>query len=294
MGEAAALIAAFTWSATSVAMTRLSVTVSAVAMSALRLVFASLIIPFVLVLSGQTGQLADAPASAIIAMVGSGLLAYAIGDTLYIVALSRMGLQRAFIVTMALYIVLTVVGGVVLLDETITVLQSFGGVLVGLGLYLVVRGRPAEGDSARPLRVGRTELAIVAGVGLTWAAATLWLAEGRAELDSIAASTIRTPAGAAGMLAFGMVTARHDLMRPLRDRRQVIAILAIAIAGTLFGSLLYVYAVGEAGPGRTSILNACAPVLALPLSVLILKERLRPLVALGTLICVGGIALVVA
>ncbi len=294
MGEAAALIAAFTWSATSVAMTRLSVSVSAVAMSALRLAIASLIIPFLLVFSGQTDQIADAPASAIAAMVGSGILAYAIGDTLYIAALARMGLQRAFITTMALYIVLTVVGGVVLLDEPITALQASGGGLVGVGLFLVVRGRPEPGSAQRTLRVGRTELAMVGAVGIVWAAATLWLAEGRGELDSIAASAIRTPAGAIGMLTFGLVVSRAELLSPLRNRGQLGAIAVIAIVGTLFGSLLFVYAVGEAGPGRTSILNACAPVLALPLSVIFLKEKLRPAVALGTLVCVAGIVLVVA
>ncbi len=91
MGEAAALVAAFTWSATSVAMARLTLHVTPVAMSALRLAIASLILPFVLLASGETGQLADAPLGAIVAMIGSGLLAYAIGDTLYITALKRLG-----------------------------------------------------------------------------------------------------------------------------------------------------------------------------------------------------------
>jgi len=71
------------------------------------------------------------------------------------------------------------------------------------------------------------------------------------------------------------------------------SIIAIGITGTLFGSLLYVYAVGEAGAARTSILNACAPLMAVPLSVLVLKERFTRLIGLGTLICVAGVVLVV-
>jgi drug/metabolite transporter (DMT)-like permease len=131
-------------------------------------------------------------------------------------------------------------------------------------------------------------------VGVFWAAATLWLADGRGQMGSVAASVLRTPAGAAGMLAFGLLTARSDLVAPFRRRETMIGIVSVAIVGTLFGSLLYVYAVGEAGPGKTSILNACAPLLALPLSVAILKEPFTKIVAAGTVVAVAGIILVVA
>jgi drug/metabolite transporter (DMT)-like permease len=113
-------------------------------------------------------------------------------------------------------------------------------------------------------------------------------------MGSVAASALRTPAGAVGVLAFGLMTAPRDLVTPLKNRGTVVGITAVALASTLFGSLLYVYAVGEAGPGKTSILNACAPLLALPLSVIVLKERITRIVALGTVICVAGIVLVVA
>lgn len=136
--------------------------------------------------------------------------------------------------------------------------------------------------------------AIIALVGVFWAAATLWLADGRGELGPVAASALRTPSGAAGMLAFGMLTAPAQLAAPFKRRELILGIAVVAVVGTLFGSLLYVYAVGEAGPGKTSILNACAPLLALPLSVFVLKEPFTRMVALGTVLCVAGIILVVA
>ncbi|MGE0572085.1 MAG: DMT family transporter [Dehalococcoidia bacterium] len=303
MGEAAALIAAFTWSATSVAMARLTVSVTPVAMSALRLAIATLILPVVLLLSGEAGQLADAPPSAIIAMIGSGLLAYAIGDTLYISALKRLGIQRVFPITMALFILLTVIGGIIWLGEDFSWMQAVGGVAVGAGIFLIVVPRQtavaapvAPGTPVRRLRDSSHVVgyAIVVLVGIFWAAATLWLADGRGELGPFAASALRTPAGAAGMLAFGLVTAPTQLAAPFKRRELILGIAAISVVGTLFGSLLYVYAVGEAGPGKASILNACAPLLALPLSILVLKEPLTRLVATGTIVCVAGIILVVA
>lgn len=284
-------------------MARLTLSVTPVAMSTLRLAIASLILPVVLLASGEAGQLADAPIAAIIAMVGSGLLAYAIGDTLYISALGRLGIQRAFPITMALFIVLTVIGGIVWLGEEFSWMQAVGGLAVGAGIFLIVVPRQtavaspvAPGTPVRRFRDNAHFMgySIVVLVGVFWAAATLWLADGRGELGPFAASALRTPAGAAGMLAFGLVTAPAQLVAPFQRRELIFGIAAIAVVGTLFGSLLYVYAVGEAGPGKTSILNACAPLLALPLSILVLKEPFTRIVVIGTVVCVAGIILVVA
>jgi len=304
MGEAAALIAAFTWSATSVAMAQLSVRTTPVAMSALRLSVASLLLPFVLLASGTVGELGSASALAIFSMVGSGLLAYTIGDTVYIRALSQVGIQRAFPIAMSLFILLSVAGGVLLLDEPFRWTQAAGALLTAVGISLIVRShaQAAEGvldaagvaTGARRQHLGPQAYVLLLIVGVTWAGATLWLAAGRGDLGAIPASAMRTPAGAVAMLTFAMVTAPADLARPFLDRRQLAGIVGVGVMGTLFGSLLYVYAVGEAGAARTTILSAASPLMALPLSVLVLKEPFTRAVAAGTAVCVAGIVLVVA
>jgi drug/metabolite transporter (DMT)-like permease len=290
MGEAAALVAAFTWSATSVAMTSLSARVSPTAISTVRLLAAALAVPLVLVFFGDVGELRDAPASAVIAMVGSGLLAYAAGDTLYIVALARLGIQRAFTVTMTGFIVLTVAGGIVLLDERFVWYQAVGAALVGAGIILIVRSRTEGQAGGRASAIG---LAMVGGVAIMWSAATLWLADARNDLGAIEASAIRTPASAVGMLAFSLAFARPSLAAAVTDRGTLAALTVLGLVGTLFGSLLYVYAIGEAGAGRTSILNATSPLLALPLSIAFLKEKVTRRTLTGTVIAVLGIILVV-
>ena len=295
MGEAAALIAAFTWSATSVAMASLSVRVTPAAMSALRLTVAAIVLPLVLLLSGEGGEVLGADRVQVAALVGGGILAYALGDTLYIACLGRLGVQRAFTITMTLFITLTVAGGVVLLDEELHALQVVGAVLVGVGIVVLTRSRRTAASTAPAAsNAGLLSVALVVAVAIFWAAATLWLAGGRGDLGSIAASSIRTPAGAVGMLAFTLVAARSDLAAPLRDRKQMAAIAAIGLVSTLFGSLLYVYAIGEAGASRTTILSATSPLLALPLSVFFLKEPFTRVAAAGTVASVAGIILVVA
>ena len=292
MGEAAALIAAFMWSATSVAMASLGTRVTPVAMSALRLTVATLVLPLLLLASGQGGEVLDANRTQVAALAGSGLLAYAIGDTMYIASLGKLGVQRAFTLTMTLFIALTVAGGVVLLDEELRWLQGAGALLIAAGVFVLVRSRPAPTVEER--RADLSGYALVAAVGVFWAAATLWLAGGRGDLGSIPASAIRTPAGAGAMLGFALVTAPRDLASPFRNSGQLLSVIAIGLVSTLFGSLLYVYAVGEAGASTTTILNATSPLLALPLAVIVLKEPFTRRAGLGTVVCVAGIVCVVA
>ncbi len=321
MGEAAALIAAFTWSATSVALTSLSARTSPVVLSGLRLAAATCLLPFILLASGQFGDIQDASALSIFSMVGSGLVGYGLGDTLYIRALSLVGMQRTFTITMALFIGLTVIGGVVLLDEPFSWGLPAGAVLIGAGVWLTVARGAGSGASAPALSIAEPGLAgfadlpgapgpeslapahggallqgylIMLGAAVFWAIATLWLASGRGSLGAVAAGSLRTPAGAVGLVAFALATQPRNLLAPFSDRRHVTAIVISGVAGTAFGSLLYVYAVGEAGAARTAVLNATAPVMALPLSVLFLGERLTIRVGAGTAACVLGILLVVS
>lgn len=314
MGELAALIAAMTWSATSVALTSLAARTSPVVLSALRLGSATLLLPFILWASGQAGDIGDASTWTLLQVVGSGFVGYGIGDTIYILALKRLGMQRTFPVTMALFIALTVAGGVVLLDEPLTWGLPAGAALIGAGIYLIViPGKDANrlvrqvvpADSAVATVVeapagpafaapGWSGYALLVLVGVFWAVATLWLASAKGDLGAIAAGSVRTPAGAVALLAFAATMQPRELKAPFRNRNQILGIVAAGIVGTAFGSLMYVYAVVTAGAARTAVLSATSPLLALPLSMIFLGEKFTRRIGVGTSCCVLGILMVVA
>lgn len=316
MGELAALIAAMTWSATSVALTSLTARTSPVVLSALRLSAATLVLPIILLASGQAGDIGDASFATMFAVTGSGLVGYGLGDTIYIRALGLLGMQKTFPISMALFIGLTVVGGIVILGEPFKWGLPLGALLIGAGIYLIVI--PARDALPQPLPVvpvaepalagfadlrdggglfrqaGASGYALLGAVGLLWAFATLWLAGEHGDMGAIATGALRTPAGAFGLLGFALATQPRALAAPFRDRRHLAAIAASGLAGTAFGSLMYVYAVIEAGAARTAVLSATAPLMALPLSIIFLEEQLNRRIALGTALCVAGIVLVVA
>ncbi|MEP6872044.1 MAG: DMT family transporter [Anaerolineaceae bacterium] len=315
MGELAAMAAAMVWSATSVALTSLSARTAPAVLSALRLAFGSFVLLVLLIFSGQISDLREASAIQLFGVVVSGMVGYGLGDTLYIAALARLGMQRTFPVTMALYIGLTVVAGVILLDEPFTWGLPAGTMLIGAGVFLVVVGPrsshvshvpvaesalAAMGEIPEPPRspapsggADYVGYALLLLVGIFWAVATIWLAGSKGDLGAIAAGAIRTPAGAVSLLAFCAASQRPALARPFGDRRHIGAIIVAGVVGTGLGSLMFVYAVVHAGAARTAVLSATAPLLAVPLSMIFLGERFTVRIGTGTALCVVGIVLVV-
>jgi drug/metabolite transporter (DMT)-like permease len=130
------------------------------------------------------------------------------------------------------------------------------------------------------------------GVSLAWAAATILLAYAGENVGAIGLWAIRTPVGAAGLLLFAVATRRPALGRLFADRTTLLVILGAGVIGTAVGSLCYVYSVVEIGAGRAAVLSATSPLMALPLALIFLKERINVRVAAGTAACVMGIVLV--
>jgi len=313
-GELAALAAAMIWAGTSVALTSLSSRTSPVVLSGLRLAYGSIVVLLMLLVVGQTGSLREASAASIAGVIISGFIGYGLGDTIYIVALKRVGMQRTFPITMALFIALTVAGGVVLLGEDLTWGLPVGALLIGAGVYLLVipakngpavpmppvpaepamaafvESKPSSASYAAP---GAYGYILLAAVGVCWTVATLWLASAKGDLDAVGAAAIRTPTGAAALIGFAAATQRRDLAAPFRNRNQMAWIAVAGVIGTGFGSLLYVYSVLEAGAAQAAVLSACSPLMALPLSIIFLGEAFTRRIGYGTVVCVAGILIVV-
>ncbi|TAJ16465.1 MAG: DMT family transporter [Dehalococcoidia bacterium] len=305
MGEAAALASAVTWAGTSVILARLGVRYAAPVLSSLRLLAATPFILLLVIVTGSESQLRDAPTSVLFAMVASGLVGYGLGDTTYIRSMGRFGVQRMAPPTTALWVALSAAGGIWLLDEPFSWGLIAGGALVVGGTWFIVAqsaatvtARAAEALAAAGAGMTApapsTPLAILAivAVALAWTVATLVLAGGRGDLGAPTAGLVRIPAGG---LAIGLavsVGTRGTILRRLPRGRDLALIGALGILGTGMGSVLYIFAVAEAGVARATVLNSTSPLLALPLSMLILRERPTGRIGIGTVFCVAGTATV--
>ncbi len=94
-GEAKALLAAFIWGITGVILAFLTRRIGTLSVNATRAVCGAVFLLIVVVPTTAAGQLADISASTALSMVGSGILAFAVGDSFYLLALRRLGASIA-------------------------------------------------------------------------------------------------------------------------------------------------------------------------------------------------------
>lgn len=292
MGEAAALGAAVLWALTANMLTSQTRTIRAIPLSALRLLFGSTVFVVLLVPSGALAELQDMSARTAFSMVASGAVGLGVGDTLYIASLGLLGTARTFPISGASYPLLTFVLAASFLDEEVTVLMISGAVLIVAGLSLLVTD---PGSSPQvPTRAATATQGVVLAIVAAgfWALATTWLKLGSGDLGAIAAGSLRVPAAALCMTAIAAGSPARFQVRNY-GRRSLAVVAAAGLLGSGLAAFLFIFSVQEAGAGKAAILSSTAPLFALPLSVLLLSERLTPRIVLGTIVSIIGIWLVV-
>jgi drug/metabolite transporter (DMT)-like permease len=232
--------------------------------------------------TGALTRIVEAPPVAWLWLLASTLCSMVVGDSLYFMAASRIGVARALPIASA-FPLLTTVGAVVTLGETPTAPLILGSLLVVLAVALI------GGERARG--TGRTDLVGLLLAGLAaclWASSGLLLGQGLRLLDPIAANMIRFPVAAV------LFTVYVAAVRPAEDltRRLVWLSLAAAI-GTLASASLFLAGMQLAGVARGVALNATSPVFSAVLAVTLLRERVTRRTAIGIASSVLGTVLLV-
>ena len=293
-GVLAGIGSAAIWAAASTLMAASSTRVDAVSVSAVRALWGALALLIAAPFVAMTGGFEAVDAGVVVAVVGSAVVGMALGDTLYIASLKALGLTRGFTISLGLFVFLTYLFGIVLLGDDITLAEATGSVLVLVGVYLVaLRGRkaptPEQAGGGKSVPRG---LALVGATALFWALATVWLGDAVEGQDAVAVTAIRLPAMA---LLLGLVAGalpRSSLRRREISRWDQRALFVAGLFGTGLGSLLFIYAVQEAGVGRAAVATAISPLFAVPLGAIFLKERLTLWIVAGVAVAVAGIVLI--
>ena len=297
-GEAGALLAAALWSVSVTILTVQTRRIGAISVNAVRSLSAALFVLLLIPFAGGLSDLRGISASSAVAVVGSGVLAMGLGDSLYFASLPLLGVSRAVPISNGLYPLLALLIAAFWLDEKVTwlILLGTGLVIVGVSL-LVGESSPAvegDGNGSHGGPAGATAgqwqkgLFVLILACVVWAISTAWLKAGMGDLDVIAVGTVRIVINALILLpVVGLVGGRREIAG--NGLRNTAALAAAGVLGIGIGSLFYVFAVQEAGAGRTAVLTSTQPLFALPLAVLFLREKITPKVVLGTALCILGI-----
>lgn len=296
-GQLAALATSFFWSITSILFTLSGRQVGSRVVNRTRLMFAIVFVSLMhLVLQGQLVPLGAEPFRwSWLAL--SGAIGFVVGDSFLFQAFVLIG-PRLSMLMMALAPVFSTLLGWVLLNERLSGMELAGIVLAVSGVALVVSDRqpsPAAptANEARPAQYG---MGILFGLGaaLGQAGGLVTSKVGLAgDFPALSGTLIRLIAATALIWIITLVQrqARFNFQTLKAHPRAVTAIVGGAFAGPFIGVWLSLIAVQKAPLGIASTLMSLTPIILLPIGRVLFDERIGARAIAGTVVAVGGTAL---
>ncbi len=281
-----ALLSACSWALGAILWSKLGERLSSYSMNLAKTAIGTLFLGMILLIVGFE-PIGTRP---VVYLALSGILGIAIGDTFFFLALMQLGPRRASLMG-ALNPVAIAVAAAAFLGERPTPGVWAGIVLATFGVGWVLWERASAGGGAED----STSLGVRYGLlsVLCTAGGVLLAKVGVVSVPAAHAAWIRLLAGSAALALWGAL--RSELGRwvdPFR-RGALLAKAAVVVAVVVFGGFwLSLVALKHIDAAIAGTLNATAPLFILPMSIVLMKEKLSLRAVLGAGIAVGGVALI--
>jgi len=321
-GELAAIAGAICFGVGNVIIKSQGKKVNPIAINAIRLSF-SAVFYFLLVLSlGILKETFRYDVRTGLLLFGGSLLGVVIGDVIFYFSQQLIGLSRAYPIAVS-YPLLTYLMGIALKLEGYNLFKIQGVLLVVLGVYLVSTSTTEEITAfiRQPICSTLTEsenqrqeetkeklvkealkkekrrilLGLLGAIttAFCWSIGTIMMDQGLATSTSgVTANAYRIMliAPAAVLIFFA---GNRGKLKTKFTWKSVALILLAGIIGNTAGGLLYVFALSFSEASTTAAISAAAPLIATPLSIVFLKEKISFRLFLGTLLTTAGIWLII-
>jgi bacterial/archaeal transporter family protein len=284
LGVVMGLLCAASWAVGSVSIRNLARKLDPFTLNAPRTLAGGVLMLFLVLVLGKTALYVTVTPYKLFFLVTSIAISSVIGDALYVTSIARMGVSRTIPIANS-YPVLTLVLGLLFLQEKLSWPVVIGLVLVFTGVLLVSRRSQKPDLETEQPRSG-LPYAILAAV--FWAVGMVMVAPGVQGLDAIMASSIRMLALSLMLWLVVLVRRSYRQLKTLTRREWVILIVGGTVGWGL-GNLFFVLAVTMLGSTRAAILGSTPPLFALPLSIFWLKEKPNLAIVGGTILAVAGI-----
>lgn len=291
IGELAALSTSVVWAVTSVLFTKATQQVGSIIVNRIRVLLGLF---FIMLLNWALhGYLLpfEAGADRWLWFALSGAIGYALGDAFLFQSFLCIGAQRSMLM-MSLAPLMSVGLAWVFFGETLTGIQILG-VIVTLGgvAWVISRRRSSENTQiCSPVQGVLFGLGAATGQAVGYVLSKQGLADG---FSPIAGNSIRMVAAFVVLWVLaGFQGKVKETIYSVREKPKVLGWLATAsFTGPVLGASLSLYALQYTEVGIASTLIALPPVFLLPISWFVFKEKFDWGAVLGTLVAIGGVAL---
>lgn len=290
IGVLAALSAALCWTVTAVAFESAGKKVGSISVNLIRLVFAFILLSiFNLFTRGMILPI-DASGSTWIWLSISGIIGFVIGDLFLFQAYVEIG-SRISMLLMSTVPPITAITGFLIMGERITPLGIIGMVTTIIGIALVIL---TKGSDDKKVKFSHPIKGLIyAFIGALGQAFGLVFSKfGMGSYNPFAATQIRIIAAIIGFSIVISVTRNWGkLYIAFNDTKAMKHISVGSFFGPFIGVSLSLLAVQHAPTGIVSTITSITPILLIPVSIIMFKEKIYSKEILGALISLIGISL---
>ncbi len=290
LGEIYSLLTAVFWTITAISFELAGRKIGSLSVNYIRLVIGFVLISIFTAFSRGMILPLDATASAWIYLSISGLIGFVIGDLFLFQAYLEIG-SRISMLIMALVPPITAVLGFITMREMISFSDFIGMAVTILGISAVVLVKNPEGGNFQFSRsIKGIAYAFVGALGQSLG--LIFSKIGMGSYDPFAATQIRIIAGLIGFTVVFIFMKRWDKLKEAVKNKEATKYLFL---GSLFGPFLGVsfslLAIQYTTTGVSSTITSIIPVLIIPLSIYVLKEKVSPKEIIGAVISVIGVSI---
>ncbi len=296
LGEIAALMTALFWTVTSTSFEAAGKRIGSLTVNLIRLYMAFGIYTVYLWIVRGLPFPTDATVDAWIWLSLSGLVGFAIGDLLLFQAFVVVGARISMLI-MALVPPITALTGWLILGETLTPRDFLGMILTLTGVVLVIlRNEPPELTTGKKKKLKFSYPLVgilLAFGGAVGQAVGLVLSKfGMKDYDAFAASQIRVLAGIVGFtLIFFFMRRWNRVWKAFKNPKGIMFTGIGSVFGPFLGVSFSLLAVQHAETGVAATIMSIVPILLIPPAVLFFKEKVSIKEIIGSVLAVGGVAI---
>lgn len=289
IGEIAALMTALFWTFTSLSFEYAGKRIGSLSVNILRLVLGAGILTVINFFMTDGFSTVTMDPQSIGLLLLSGLIGFVIGDLFLFQAFVLMGARISMLI-MALSPPMTALLGFILLKEDMSALSIISMFVVFLGIALVVTGKGENNKLEIKHPIKGLVYAFIGAFGQ--ALGLIFSKLGMKDYSPFLATEVRV---IAGILGFVVIITLMKKWSEVRDAFGAGKALIGVATGTVFGPVLGVtfslIAVQNTQAGIAATLMSITPVLIIPISIFVLKEKVYTKEFIGALIAVTGVAM---
>ena len=290
IGEIAALATAFCWTISATSFEMAGKKVGSLSVNYIRLAIGFILIStYTYVTRGMFFPI-DATSHNWIWLSVSGLIGFFIGDLFLFQSYLEVG-SRISMLIMAASPPITAILGFFIMGESIDIIGVLGMSITIIGIAMVILSKNPE-DKKVEVKHSIKGLTYAFLGALGQSVGLIFSKIGMGDYNPFAATQIRIITGFISFtLLFLILNKWTDLKVALKEKRAMVNIAIGSLFGPFIGVSLSLISLKYTSAGISSTITSIVPVLIIPLSILVFKEKVKTKEILGAVVSVFGVAL---